>query len=254
MTVGEKPEEYSIPKYLFRYRPFEDQFDSLRRILVNNEWYFGSRVAFDDQDDCKLPGILMDRDYMRSLMAKKDGGLTKDREDEIERFLADPVEAERRTVDEVQGYVNRAGILCLSELHEDPELWRIYADNGRGVCLCLETFEIASAPDYAERGPFEVRYSDDPKRPWDPRGDQSYQVAQTEDHLMRKSTKWAYQKEWRFIVTRGSESTVGDHPMPPTALRAVILGRRLTDPERERIQSWIRSGPFAHAVCCDRPE
>ncbi len=62
---------------------------------------------------------------MRSLMAKKDGGLTKDREDEIERFLADPVEAERRTVDEVQGYVNRAGILCLSELHEDPELWRL---------------------------------------------------------------------------------------------------------------------------------
>src|SRR5580692_4730047 len=120
VTVGEKPEEYSIPKYLFRYRPFEDQFDSLRRILVNNEWYFGSRVAFDDQDDCKLPGILMDRDYMRSLMAKKDGGLTKDREDKIERFLADPVEAERRTVDEVQGYVNRAGILCLSELHEDP--------------------------------------------------------------------------------------------------------------------------------------
>ncbi len=57
VTVGEKPEEYSIPKYLFRYRPFEDQFDSLRRILVNNEWYFGSRVAFDDQDDCKLPGI-----------------------------------------------------------------------------------------------------------------------------------------------------------------------------------------------------
>jgi hypothetical protein len=246
--VGKKPEEYTVPKYLFRYRSFKDRFDSLRRILAKNEWYFGSRLVFDDQDDCKLPGILLDRDSMRSLLAKKDGKLTKAREDEIERFLADP-SAERRTVEEVQDYVNRVGILCLSELHEDPELWRIYADSGRGVCLCLETLQIVSAADYAERGPFEVMYSDDPKHPWDPRGDKSYQVAQTEDHLIRKSTKWAYQKEWRFIVHRGRESTVGDHPMPPAALRAVILGPRLTEAEREEVTSWIKSGPFAHALC-----
>ena len=195
-----------------------------------------------------MPGILLDRDYMSSLMAKRDGKLTKDREDEIERFLADP-SAERRTVEEVQGYVNRVGILCLSELHEDPELWKEYADNGRGVCLRLETLEIVSAEDYAERGPFEVIYSDDPKHSWDPRGDKSYQVAQAEDHLMRKSTKWAHEKEWRFIMHRGRESTVGDHPIPPAAVREVILGPRLTEAEREEVRTWVRSGPFAHAIC-----
>jgi hypothetical protein len=245
--------EDTVPEYLFRYRAFDDPNDSVRRILLNNEWYFGSRLKFNDQSDCVLPGILLDRNYMRSLMAKRDGKLTKAREEEIDRFLADP-SAERRTVDEVQGYVNSVGILCLSERHDDPELWKEYADNGRGVCLRLETLEIVSDADYTERGPFEVLYSDEERHPWDPRGDQSYQLAQTEDHLLRKKTKWAYEKEWRFIMHRGSESSVGDHPMPPAALREVILGPRLTEAEREQVRSWIKGGPFAHALCSMKSE
>ncbi len=183
-------------------------------------------------------------------MAKRDGGdLTKDRADEIERFLANP-RAEEQTLEAVQGFVNRVGILCLSELHDRPELWRIYADNGRGVCLWLETLNIATSTHYIERGPFEVVYSDNPKHPWDPRGDKRYQNAQTEDHLLRKGTIWAYQKEWRFFMYgRADESTVGFHAIPPDALRAVILGLRLSEAEREEIRSWIKAGPFAHALC-----
>src|SRR5258708_5877170 len=139
--MTKRPEDNTVPKYLFRYRPFKDPYDSLRRILVNNEWYFGSRLDFDDQNDCKLPGILIDRDHLRGVMARKDGGLTKAREDEIERYLANP-KAKEQTLEAVQGFVNRVGILCLSELHDRPELWKIYADSGRGVCLCLETLKI----------------------------------------------------------------------------------------------------------------
>ena len=247
--MADKPEDNTVPKYLFRYRSFKDPYDSRRRILVNNEWYFGSRLDFDDQADCKLPGILIDRDHLRGVMAKKDGGLTNARAEEIERFLANP-KAEEQTLEAVQGFVNGVGILCLSELHDHPELWRIYADNGRGACLCLETLKIASSTDYIERGPFEVAYSDDLKRRWDPRGDKSQQNAQTEDHLLRKRPTWAYQKEWRFFMYgRADESTVGFHAIPPDALRAIILGSRLTEDEREQVRSWIKAGPFARALC-----
>jgi hypothetical protein len=61
----------------------------------------------------------------------------------------------------------------------------------------------------------------------------------------RKSTKWAHEKEWRFIMHRGRESTVGDPPIPRAALRKVILGPRLTEAEREEVRTWVRSGPFA---------
>ena len=109
----------------------------------------------------------------------------------------------------------------------------------------LETLKIAFAPEYIERGPFEIIYSDDPKLAWDPRGSKTFQNAQTEDHLLRKGTKWAYEKEWRFFLHCGEELTVGMHPLPPDALRAVILGPTLTPPERVEIGIWLKTGPFA---------
>ena len=241
MNRARKPNpKDTVQKYLFRYRAYGDAYDSLRRILQNNEWYFGSRKNFNDTQDCRVPGVIIDRAHLRRMMAKKDGGrLSKARRSEIEQYLSDPA-AEQRTLTAVQQYVDSVGILCLSELPDHPKLWGEYADNGRGVCLMLETLKIAFAPEYIERGPFEIIYSDDPKLAWDPRGSKTFQNAQTEDHLLRKGTKWAYEKEWRFFLHCGEELTVGMHPLPPDALRAVILGPTLTPPERVEIGIWLK--------------
>lgn len=248
--MSEKPDDNAVPRFLFRYRAFLDKYDSLRRILVHNQWYFGSRLDFDDQDDCKLPGVLVRRKHLRRLMAEKDGSLTKAREQEIERLLKNP-ESEHHLTEEVQGYINRVGILCLSESADDPDLWALYAEGGHGVCLVLDTLEVAAQ--YVDRGPFEVRYSDDPKLPWDPRGSKSYQIAQTEDHLCRKATKWQSQKEWRFILHKDREPTVGYHPMPSAALRSIILGDKLAQWERDEVLTWLSWGPFRNALKIGRP-
>jgi hypothetical protein len=122
-VMGAKPED-TVPRLLFRYRPFRDEHDSLRKLLLNNEWYFGSRQNFDDQADCELTGVVLDRKHIRDLMIKAFGPLTADRETQIEQFLANP-DGERRAVAEIQKYINDVGILCLSESYDDPELWRI---------------------------------------------------------------------------------------------------------------------------------
>ena len=246
MSRARKPSpKDTVPKYLFRYRAYGDAYDSLRRILQNNEWYFGSRKHFNDTQDCRVPGVIIDRAHLRRMMAKKDGGrLSKARRSEIEQYLSDP-RAEQGTLTAVQQYVDSVGILCLSELPDHPKLWEEYADNGRGVCLMLKTLKIAFARDYIERGPFEIMYSDNPKLAWDPRGSKSFQNAQTEDHLLRKGTKWAYEKEWRFFLHRGEEPTVGMHPLPPDVLLAVVLGPALTSAERVEIGTWLKTGPFA---------
>lgn len=239
--------EDTVPRLLFRYRPFRDEHDSLRKILLNNEWYFGSRRDFDDQADCVLTGVVRDPSHIRGLMTKAFGPLTADRESQIEQYLADP-DGERRTVADVQEYINNVGILCLSELYDDPELWRIYADNGRGVCLCLETLKIAYDEHYLYRGPWQVIYSDNPKQPWDPRGDEAYQLAQTEDHLLRKSSRWRYQKEWRFFMHHDAECTVGYHPIPQGALCGIICGPRMTATDRQQLRKWVAAGPFKPAL------
>jgi hypothetical protein len=235
--------EATVPRLLFRYRPFRNEHDSLRKILVANEWYFGSRQDFDDQADCVLTGVVLDRNHIRDLMVKAFGPLTADRESQIEQYLADP-EGERRTIADVQKYINDVGILCLSELYDDPELWRVYANDGKGVCLCLETLKIAYDEHYLYRGPWQVTYSDSPKQPWDPRGDRAYQLAQTEDHLLRKSSRWRYQQEWRFFMHKDAERTVGYHPMPQEALCGIICGPRMTATDRQQLRKWIMAGPF----------
>jgi hypothetical protein len=112
---------------------------------------------------------------------------------------------------------------------------------------------IESDP-YRERGPFEVIYRDGPKSSWDPHGNKQSQRAQAEDHLLRKSSKWACRKEWRFLMHRGAERTVGEYSMPRNALSAVILGRQLTKSECKVVSHWVRSGPWTPMLalyCCD---
>jgi hypothetical protein len=147
------------------------------------------------------------RDHLRSLAIERNGSLTDEVETQIEQYLRDPL-SERRTTEAIQKDLDEVGILCLSEEPYNRELWKRYAGDGKGVCLMLESLEIFPAtsggPIY---GPFEVRYSDVDKKPYDPRLDR---VAQADDTLLRKSEKWSYQKEWRFIrYRRGIHSTVG---------------------------------------------
>lgn len=235
--------EPTIPRFLYRYRAFRDEYDSLRRILRENRWYFGSRVNFDDQDDCIVTGVKIDRDYLESLVRARTGTMSPEQLNRIKQFVADP-EGAKRVVAELQGYVDNVGILCLSELDDDSAMWCAYADNGRGVCLQLDMTKLIKSEHYLLRGPFEVMYRDGPKSVWDPVADSETQQAQTDDHLLRKSSKWAYQKEWRFIMHRAAERTVGEHPMPVDALSGVILGRQLTESECRTVSGWIQSGPW----------
>jgi hypothetical protein len=204
----ERPEpEATVPLFLCRYRALHDPNDSLHKILGNNLWYFGSRKHFDDHEDVVLPGVLLLRDHLRGLAIEKIGNLTADVENQIEQYLRDPL-SERRTTEAIQKDLDEVGILCLSEERDNRKLWKIYADDGKGVCLMLKSLEIFPATSVGPiYGPFEVRYSDEDKKPYDPRLDG---VAQANDHLLRKRKQWAYQKEWRFIRhRRGHHSTVG---------------------------------------------
>jgi hypothetical protein len=52
-----------------------------------------------------------------------------------------------------------------------------------------------------------------------------------------KSRDWGYEKEWRVIETG---KTAGIRDWPETALKAVILGDRITPENRKRVQGWVK--------------
>jgi hypothetical protein len=233
-----------LPKYLYRYLRYRNEFDSLRQALKHNNWWFGSRANFDDEDDSRLPGIVIDGENLREMNEEFYGAIDSESEQRISTFLQDPESGAKATI-AVQGFIDRVGMLCLSETPNSQEMWNLYSDGGRGVCLCFEASKLAFDPDFIPRGPFPVQYSDEPKRVWDPRGEVTFQLKQTANHVLRKAARWSYQKEWRlWVIPGGGGSAVGYQAMPRESLKAVIFGSILCDSEIADIEGWIVTGPF----------
>jgi hypothetical protein len=241
---GKRDGPIVIPKYLYRYLPYRNEFDSLRQALKHNNWWFGSRANFDDEDDSRVPGIVIDGENLRRMNEEFYGTIDSQSEQSISTFLQDP-ESGAKATSAVQGFIDRVGMLCLSETPNSQEMWNLYADGGRGVCLCFDASELAFDPDFIARGPFPVQYSDEPKCTWDPRGELAFQLEQTHDHLLRKAARWSYQREWRlWVIPKRGGNAQGYQAMPCESLEAVIFGPMLDDSETADIEGWIIDGPF----------
>jgi hypothetical protein len=219
--------------FLYRYRRFSDEFDSLHRILSENIWWFGSRTGFDDEIDAVLGGIkLTHADIERKV--RESGGTKSD----LRNALNDSALATRALKSVQKQSINSIGILCLSELPDHPTLWRDYADRGHGACLCLDAERLLVSKEYSDYKPQEVRYLDAPPHLWNLEAED--QLAETAATLLRKKKRWEYQREFRILRPDG----VGNHRMPTDSLRAVILGTRLSEAKRRRIARWVKSGPW----------
>ena len=219
--------------FLYRYRPFRDDFDSLRRILSENLWWFGSRTGFDDELDSVLGGIKLTRaDIERKV--RESGGTESD----LRKALNDSTLAIRVPRSVQKQSIDSIGILCLSELPDHPRLWSEYADSGHGACLCLDVGRLLASKEYSFYKPQEVHYLDAPPHIWNPEAED--QLAETAATLLRKKRRWEYQREFRILRLDG----VGHHRMPTDSLRAVILGARLSEAERRIIARWVKSGPW----------
>jgi hypothetical protein len=215
--------------FLYRYRRFSDEFDSLHRMLSENLWWFSSRAGFDDELDSVLGGIKLTRAAIERRV-RESGGTESD----LREALNDSTLSSRTLKSVQRQSIDSIGILCLSELPDHPKLWRDYADRGHGACLCLDAERLLARKQY----PQEVEYLDGSPHIWNPEADG--QLDETRHTLLRKKRRWEYQREFRILRPDG----VGNHRMPTDSLRAVILGARLSEAERRIIVRWVKSGPW----------
>jgi hypothetical protein len=94
--MGYAKKELIPPKLVYKYRPFADPNDSVRRMLALNMWWFGSRRYFDDSEDFVFPGVRNDRQLA-------------------------PYDLERAQAD-MQEVLDKTGVFCLSERAGHPQL------------------------------------------------------------------------------------------------------------------------------------
>lgn len=209
------------PKLLYKYRPFSDQHDSVRKILSQNNWWFGSRLSFDDEKDFIFPGVEDDRRL---------AGL------DLERARAD-----------MQEVLDKTGVFCLSESANDPDLWWRYASDGAGICFEVESDHVTE-PDF---GPFKVRYSDKPKPLWDRFASEEKRKQIVDAHLLQKSLCWKRQAEWRCIrkwEPRARPTANRFFPIDRRALTALVFGWKLTEGEQRQAIEWMNAGGWLRNV------
>jgi hypothetical protein len=209
------------PRLLYKYRPFLDPHDSVRRVLSQNNWWFGSRQSFDDENDFIFPGV-----------------------EDDSRLIG--LDLERAKID-MQDALDKTGVFCLSESPRDPDLWRRYASDGAGICIELESDHVTE-PDF---GPFKVTYSDRPKPLWDQFAGADKRRKLVDAHLLQKSTFWKRQAEWRCIQKwepRDKPTANRYYPIAARALTSVIFGWKMTEEERQQAIGWIQIGGWLRSV------
>lgn len=141
------------------------------------------------------------------------------------------------------------GVLCLSEMENEPLMWSHYTDCHKGFVVEFDTAHpffnrlITPTADFGKL--LQIIYS--PKRP-----ELAYPVTTKDTQIfLTKSHHWAYEREWRLIqlleksdrkLQKGAQ-TIHLYKIPPKAIRRIVMGCKMEEPIREKIVSALRSNP-----------
>jgi hypothetical protein len=152
------------------------------------------------------------------------------------------------------------GVLSLSEIHDSLLMWSHYGDLHRGFVIEFDTSADFFRPCFARRVPsflLKVDYSD-------VRPHLSSTTLNRPEALTRKSTAWAYEREWRMIkflseaderrsihssheVPRHDALPVHLYQFPELAVTAVFTGAKMRSDEYTALTDLVSTDPaYSH--------
>lgn len=212
----------NLPDYLYRYFSFKN-ISQVREIFRHNELYFPNVYQLNDPFDLKA----------RPSEAKVGNGINSHIHKLKAEFLnSDPIELEKAWELAHSGFIEKIGILSMSEKNDDILMWSYYADGHKGFCL---KFKISSEMPFP-RPPLKVEYKKSyPLVKWI-QGGENYELADT--ILRTKSDQWQHEAEWRIIFTDGH----GHRELPPESLAGIIFGAAMPKPDTIKIAKMVAEG------------
>ncbi|WP_159442782.1 DUF2971 domain-containing protein [Agrobacterium rosae] len=154
--------------------------------------------------------------------------------------IATDKKEERDLVKNMRGKLNsKTGLVCMSEVWNEPLLWGHYADKHKGVCLAFEVNETKWD---------KVQYVDQRPRLGDYGVDNiaALKADNLRDISRKKFKSWSYEKEWRYFLSFKKPDFVDGHYFldfdDELKLIGVVLGERSTV-TKEQIAAMIDAHP-----------
>lgn len=230
-----------IPDAVYKYRSLDGDSAKhwLRQIVVESELYFSTPNQFNDPFDCAP----VYRPLTAREMKKQAGRLGRrvfpgfnraTRRKKISDLKRTPQEEYRRRLESLQSTMRETGIYSVSANPDSLLMWSHYGLSHRGVCLQFDMRQLINYFTPREILGLPVTYSDE--RPIVVVGQDNEPQELLRSLFLVKATCWAYENEWRFLHYRGS---AGAHAFPASALKAVILGARISDDDAEFVARLI---------------
>ena len=162
--------EMDLPPILYKYREWSDE--NHKRIFTHNELYLASPAFFKDEFDCKVPiryDLLTDEEiYEKYLNSSKEENPLFTRQ-QHRKFARDwqkqGLMRDKKRIIELEKYFfekfnNLFGVLSLTAIPDNYEMWNEYADKGKGFCVGFRTIPLFELSQYFGGGG-EVIYNDE---------------------------------------------------------------------------------------------
>lgn len=221
----------NTPRIIYKYRSWENDFH--KKIITENEVWFAHPNTLNDPYDTKPPYNFrfenIDWEVLRNRM-KVIGR-------EEEPFLSDEkleIEVEKRMVEikkdpnsyfanNRKEYIldetnyDKIGVFSCCSSFSNEAMWAHYGNNHNGFAIGFNTVELARALNCIV-GP--VDYSNEPI---------VYKILEnnddsTDDEIFKKSTKWSYEEELRFVTLGIGVNRSRANKYPSNSVNEIVFG------------------------------
>ncbi len=236
-------------EYLYHYGPLRSQrnWQNLKQSIIDNKLFLSSPDGFNDPFDClSLFSVKKsDEPCVRAFFAERyreDHPNAKENEPELvadlivrKEWQKNSIRWKKRIVD-VQNILKKQAsclrIYCFSELYNQLLMWAHYGDNHRGYCLIFKK-DVLDSPDKLAK----VEYHDYPTFT-----DYYYSNRTASYFMLRKSTDWEYEQEWRIVYdirVFGHEDGLFVLELPEDTISGIILGCQMDLTSKEKIRNLV---------------
>jgi hypothetical protein len=222
-----------LPAVIYKYRDWNEDFH--KRIITKREVYLSSPIKFTDKNDCRIP-IRYDLFSQSELKIKVKTDNPDWPRQKRRKFLSDWYKVRKYKVMEMQksfqeDFFDRFGVLSLTAIPDNKQMWIDYACNSTGFCVGFNT-EIMF--NYLGGGRIVEYYDQLPIIYPEPKH------SIEEQHILQIFSKlkvYEYEKEYRTQIFSRTPLTEEDRKiiLPPEAYKEIIFGEKMPDKIQEQL-------------------
>ena len=158
---------------------------------------------------------------------------------EDEKKLLEPIDNSLIKINRLASeYLESVRVTCFSYLANNNLMWAHYANNHSGVCYCFDFTNQKSPFDSTPITWGRVIYSSlvPDIKIFQDQTTEGMLPTLLSDVILTKSQEWFYEQELRFFISQENNFL----KFNPKFLKAIIIGRRVTDKEITELNSLIK--------------